>query len=232
MIDHGKGFTPRLCEVLGDDQLRLAVRAVIEKAEKYGFTNRGPIRLCVELMFLCGSAFDTDPQYPGLGEVLRSKGDQMERAQLIHRGSTEYLDKVSGPGATNLHRSLKDLLAYVRNPPAALNGFVDSMVREMKRIYPEKADYLGESKIKALINEAVAEASMHGFTGDRETALMVVVMYSFGHGCTADPLYPWISRTLNDERTVDAHGRAERLEKKAIIWLENVVARNDTRART
>lgn len=26
-------------------------------------------------------------------------------------------------------------------------------------------------------------------------------MFSFGHGCTDDPLYPWISRTLRDERT-------------------------------
>ena len=48
-------------------------------------------------------------------------------------------------------------------------------------------------------------------------------MYSFGHGFAKDPLYPWISSTLNDDRIVDAAAREERLEKKAINWLDNVL---------
>ena len=53
------------------------------RAEGYGFTNRGPLRLFIEMMFLCGSGFDTDPQYPAVGAVLRAAGDQMQRAQMI-----------------------------------------------------------------------------------------------------------------------------------------------------
>jgi len=54
-------------------------------------------------------------------------------------------------------------------------------------------------------------------------------MFSFGHGCTDDPLYPWISRTLHDERIVNSEARAARLEKKAVTWLEHVNARNEKR---
>jgi hypothetical protein len=50
-------------------------------------------------------------------------------------------------------------------------------------------------------------------------------MFAFGHGCTHDPLYPWIARTLKDERIKDPAARAERLEKKAITWLDHVLAR-------
>ena len=55
--------------------------------------------------------------------------------------------------------------------------------------------------------------------------MVVVLMFAFGHGCTDDPLYPWISRTLKNERIVDPAARAGRLEKKAVTWLEHVLAR-------
>jgi hypothetical protein len=67
MMAHSKDFSPRLCELIGDEQLRVAVRAAIARAMDYGFTNRGPIRLFVEMMFLCGSSFDTDPSVFGIG---------------------------------------------------------------------------------------------------------------------------------------------------------------------
>jgi hypothetical protein len=49
---------------------------------------------------------------------------------------------------------------------------------------------------------------------------MVVLMFAFGHGCSNDLLYPWISRTLTDERIIEPAAREERLEKKATTWLE------------
>ncbi len=232
MVAHSRAFTPRLCEVLGEEQLRVALRAAIEKAGTYGFTNRGPIRLYIELMFLCGSAFDTDPQYPGLGKVLRATGDQMERAEEIHQGSLDYLDKVSGPRAVNLHKALKDVLGFVRVPLEFPDGFVAGMLREMERIYPQKAAYIGEPAMSAIVEEGLAAARKHGFDQERQQTLLVVLMYSFGHGCTNDPLYPWIARTLNDEKIVDPAARAARLEKKAVTWLEHVVARNEELART
>ena len=48
-------------------------------------------------------------------------------------------------------------------------------------------------------------------------------MFAFGHGCCEDPLYPWIARTLTDEKITDAEARAKRLEKKAITWLDHVL---------
>ena len=75
----------------------------------------------------------------------------------------------------------------------------------------------------ALIREGAAEARKHGFPV-RGEALMVTLMFAFGHGCMGDPLYPWIGRTLKDEKIVDPAARAERLEKKALTWLDHVLA--------
>ena len=48
-------------------------------------------------------------------------------------------------------------------------------------------------------------------------------MYAFGHGCVDDPLYPWIGNTLSDEKIAEPSVRAERLERKALTWLNHVL---------
>src|SRR6266581_2811571 len=116
MVEHSKNFAPPICEVIGDEQLRVALRSAMARAGSYGFTYRGPIRLFIEMMFLCGSGFDTDPQYPAIAEVLSSPADQMQRAEQIHQGYLDYFERVSGPGAENVHKALKDLLAFARTP--------------------------------------------------------------------------------------------------------------------
>lgn len=232
MVVHSKDLSPRLCEVIGDEQLRVALRSAINRAMTYGFSNRGPIRLFIEMMFFCGSGFDTDPQYPKVGEILRASGDQMQRAERIHEGYLEYLDKVSGPGAANVHKALRDLEFFARSPISfTAENFVSGMLREMHTIFPKKTDFVGGEGLTALIQEGMAEAHKYGFNTVRANALIVVLMFAFGHGCTEDPLYPWISNTLRDERIVDSEARVARLEKKAITWLEHVNARNEKRAK-
>ena len=70
MVVHSREFSPKLCAVLGEEQLRVALRQAIKRAGGYGFTFRGPVRLYIELMFLFGSHFDTDPQYPCRGRLV------------------------------------------------------------------------------------------------------------------------------------------------------------------
>jgi hypothetical protein len=228
MVVHSKDFSPILCEIIGEDQLRVALRQAMARAARYGFTNRGPIRLFIEMMFLCGSAFDTDPQYPTWSKILRSSDDQMDRAEQIHEGFLDYLERVSGPGAVNVRKALKDLLTVARKPVTfSANDFVAGMLQEMTRTFPQKTVYVGEEALTALIHEGVGEARKYGFATVRPEAMVVVLMFAFGHGCTYDPLYPWISRTLRDARIIDSAARAQRLEKKAVTWLEHVVARNE-----
>ena len=205
----------------------MALRQAMARAAGYGFTNRGPIRLFIELMFLCGSAFDNDPQYPALSRVLRSSDDQMDRAEQIHEGFLDYLERVSGPGAANVRKALRDFLTFARESVTfSAKDFVAGVLQEMTRTFPQKAAYVGEEGLTALIHEGVAEAQKYGFVTVRAQAMVAVLMFAFGHGCTYDPLYPWISRTLRDPRIIDSTARAGRLEKKAVTWLEHVVARN------
>ena len=95
MIAHSKGFSPVPLASSAKRNFWLSFAPRIARAMSYGFTWRGPIQLFVEMTFLCGSAFDTDPQYPGVRDVLRSSGHQMDRAMEIHEGWQNYLARVS-----------------------------------------------------------------------------------------------------------------------------------------
>ncbi len=229
MVAHSKAFSPRLCEVLGDEQLRYAIDGMMERAERYGFTFKGPIRLYIEMSFLFGSGFDTDPQYPAFGRELLAEGDQMIRADRIFEAAVHYHRHVAGEKAMNVHRALRSLLVYTRMPhELSLNSYTQEILEEMHRIFPEKAAYLGDEILMALIREAEAEADRWDFASSRAKAMLAVLMFSFGHGCPNDDLYPWIRRTLRNPKIVSADARAQKLEKKAITWLEHVVAGNET----
>ncbi len=225
MVVHSQEFTPRLCEALGEEQLRVALRQAIKRAQSYGFTNRGPIRLYIELMFLCGSDFDTDPQYPAIAEILNASEHQMQRAEQICEGIKDYAEKVTGPKGENVREALEALLLFTQQPlPFSSPDFVSGLLQQMTRVFPQKVNYIGEDRVTMLIEEGSKEARKYELSSVRAEALVVVLMFSFGHGCTGDPLYPWVENTLKDERIKDSEARAQRLEKKAVTWLKHVLA--------
>ncbi len=226
MIVHSQSFSPALSKVLGEEQLRVAVHSAIERADGYGFTNRGSIRLFIELMFLFGSGFDTDPQYPWIANILQESSPQMERAEQLYEKTLEYQDKVSGKNAINTNEALKKLPSISQQSTNfSAENFSSEMLNRMAYAFPEKANFLGKKALTILIDEANTVAKQADFPTYRGYAVIAVLMYAFGHSCVNDPLYPWIYNTLKDEKIITPQARAERLEKKAVTWLNHVLAR-------
>src|SRR5271156_5932319 len=72
MVEHLKKFSAQQCKKAGEPGVRQVIRLGLENAGKYGLTNRGPVRFYIELMFMFGSYFDSDPQYPWARAALTS----------------------------------------------------------------------------------------------------------------------------------------------------------------
>jgi hypothetical protein len=227
MVGHLAEFSPPLFEAVGEGPLRKAIRLGMERATNYGFTYRGPVRLYLELMLLLGSHFDTDPQYPWAAEILtdRNSVPQMDRAARLYERAMDYREKVAGPNDAATLNALRNI-AVLAQQPLTLSGndFAAGMLREIALVYPEKAAYVGDGGISALIRKGMDGARMQRFSTTRGMALVVLLMLAMGHGCGSDPLYPWIAQTLRDEALKDPDARATRLEKKALTWLEHVLA--------
>ena len=179
----------------------IAVRQAIQRANTYRFTNRGPIRLCIELMFLCGSDFATDPSYPELGAMLRGLGDQMQRAERIQNGSATITTRSMAPTASMCARRSRRLRHWPGRRWRSPGRLRARTAPRYARIFPLRTAYIGESALTMLIREGRAVAREKGLSTLRAEALIVVLMFAFGHGCVADPLYPWISQTLADEKS-------------------------------
>jgi hypothetical protein len=47
---------------------------------------------------------------------------------------------------------------------------------------------------------------------------ITLLSFAFGHGCIADPLFPWIAETLLHSE-LDARARIERVRRKALRFM-------------
>ncbi len=229
MIVHLAGFSPRLFKTLEEVQQRGVVRFGMDRAEAHGFTFRGPVRLYLELTLLFGSHFDTDPQYPWAGQVLAEQEEpellQMDRAELLYQKAMEYQEQVSGPDDVHAIEALHNIRKFTQLPlTMSLDTFLQDMVLEVVRMYPKKAIYLGRERLEMVLRQGMDKAKdLHVLTV-RGAVLVSLLMLTFGHGCTEDPLYPWIAATLSKNPQADPEVRGNHLEKKVMIWLDHVLA--------
>jgi hypothetical protein len=225
MVIHLFQFSQRHCEAIGEEKVREVIRLGIHQANKYKLTNRGPVRFYIEIMFLFGSFFDTDPQIPWAAEILNIQvTDQIKRADILYEKTMDYLDKVVGPNGTYALNALRSVSLFTKHPlPLSSENFANGMLNQLHMLYPEKCAYTGEAALRTLIREGIDKAEAHRFSAVRSTTLFIMLMFALGHGFFNDPLFPWIVNTLRDSRIVDPPSRAKRLEHKMIVYLENVL---------
>ncbi len=227
LVGHLQGFAAKHSELLGDADLRRVIRLGMDRAARYGFTNRGPVRFYVELIFLLGSDFDTDPQLPWAGEVLNDPAitDQMARADQLHGRLTDYRAHVAGPDSAYARAALRRArLEPFEIAPAAGGSFADEVVRRMTRTHPEKCAYMGEVVLRGLVPHGRALARKYAVSTDAGAALFVGLMFALGHGFATDPQHPWIEGTLTNAAVGDPNRRAERLHAKAMTYLDRVLS--------
>jgi hypothetical protein len=70
---HLKQVLPEECAEMGDTAVRDSIDLAIRKAESYGIHEQLDILVYLNLMYVLGFDFDTDPELPWAGELLRDK---------------------------------------------------------------------------------------------------------------------------------------------------------------
>jgi hypothetical protein len=227
MMVHLSGFAKRHCEVIGEENVRYVIRLGIERSALYGFTDRGAIQLFLELMFMFGSYFDTDPQLPWAAQILQNReaDEEMACADRLYHRTMDYLNAVAGPGNAYTIRALKKIrMIAAQSFTFTSENFVGSLMTEMADAYPEKYRYVGKDALKTLIERGIDSAKTHKVKTDRSLWLFCVLMFALGHGFANDPLFPWIARTLTDSALTDPDQRAKKLEGRAMAYLDRVLA--------
>ncbi len=99
LVGHLREYAPRHSEALGGPGIRQVIRLGLDRAAAYGFTTRRTARFYLEMMYLLGSDFDTDPLLPWVAAVLTDPdlADPMTRADRHYDAATTYRAAVFGP---------------------------------------------------------------------------------------------------------------------------------------
>jgi hypothetical protein len=226
MVEHIQQFAPQQSEIIGEPGVRKVVKLGIDRAGNYDFTNKGPVRFYLELMFMLGSDFDTDPQYPWVAEILNDQNikDQMARAESLYNKFAEYAEKVLEPKniyeKEALHRITRQRL---KDFPMLEDSFENDVTRWLWEIYPEKCNYVGEPALTELVQNARLEANNYGINFCPGTTLVALALFAFGHGCLSDPQFPWIAETLSDNSIVNPEEKAEKILLKMKSYCDNAL---------
>jgi hypothetical protein len=226
MVVHLRKFAPQPSKVAGEAAVRAAIRVGIDNAGKYGFTNRGPLRFYIELMFMFGSYFDSDPQHPWAASVLSDTETmgQTARAERLFKGMTSYLGEV--PGTDNQHylRALQHLSATRVEEFASSNLSLEEFAfHGLQAIYPQACSFMGDQRTRAVVHQGVEKARHFGLDDSKGMLLMIALGLFMGHAFPMDPLCGWIARRLNQERFPDSAKRTDELYKKAALYLRHAL---------
>lgn len=239
---HCRELSPDHCRALGEVRLRRAIHRAVDAAAARGLTERGPVRLYVELALLFGCGFDSDPQYPWAAEQLARDEllDQLLRAEALYESASAYLRQVGEPDSASARAARLRLASLLGEAPAVSAAGLDPAApdaepallraltaearRSMEQAYPEKCAYTGSAPLDRLAASAISKAwTHHGFRTPRPLVLMALLRFAFGHQCEEDPFHPWIGETLaGGGGLVGDSAReplAQTLEREAPRWL-------------
>lgn len=221
MAEHVKEIFPKHSAAIGDDNLTKVVELGIARAEKYGLTQRGPVRFYIEMMCIFGCDFDTDKQLQWAGTVLTNENivDQMERADTLFDKMVEYDEAVTGPDKEYYRKALERLNKVSLDDGSLVGSFKSKVLTGLERIYPEKFSYLGVDGVNRLIAEVKNIADEYSVRSEKGIALFAALAFMLGYGFAHDPFFPWISKELENGST-EPDERADRIQTKLKLYLD------------
>ena len=184
------------------------------------------MRFYLEMMFLFGSYFDSDAQYPWVEPALSASPRtlQMMRADDLHKRALDYLHAVRGPDNLLLFDALHRLrdLASVRVPDSS-DDLMPELAGRLALIYPAKCEFIGRDALLELLNASAERAILSGMREPLGQALFAILGFELGHRFDRDPLYAWAGHIIRSASMGDGNRRAERLRDAAIRYLDGAL---------
>ena len=225
MMEHLRKFSPLQADALGSTGLPGVIQMGFRRSQAHGFTSRSSARFFLELMFLLGSEFDTDPQYPWAAEALAPTtpdDDPALRALALHQKTIEYLHAALGPQRQFVMAAL-ERAADLRSEDCTQWSDPEEILAHFWTIFPEKCEVVGSAGLQALLTTAFELARTHNLPVRSGGCMLTVLMFSLGHRVVSDPSHPWVARLLG-EPDLSAEERLASLEAKTRAYLRAVLA--------
>jgi len=168
------------------------VSSGLDAAARYGFLTEYESALYLSLMAMLGAGFLDDPATPWARPIVCDGATpSLDRIHRLYDRAVQFLEETCGPQGVWFDRALTRLRRYDMRPfeqpihPRAVEG---TIVRELTRLYPQKAAAIGVKAHRALIRMAIQQQPSAGI---RDRFHHAALMFYLGAGYKADPCFPW-----------------------------------------
>jgi hypothetical protein len=224
LVEHLREWFPKKYDYLKPEGSRAVVKHGLARAKFYKLTDQYTLSSYTDLVFLLGSDFDTDPQFPWAAEILNDaeRTDETTRAASLYAQAYEYFEQVAGPDGKFIDEALGRAAEAAAQSFTEAPGSAEFYARVLglfKSLFPQKYVYVGELGLRRLVPQAVESARRYGLHGSRDVALYACLMFMLGSGFDTDPQFPWAAAALAGEEEVDGASKVERLYGAAMQYL-------------
>jgi hypothetical protein len=223
MVEHIKEFFPENYDALGEAVVRNVIKYGVDRVEAHGFETEPDANMYIDLMFLLGSNFDTDPQLPWVATILEDESmDDTGRIERLYDQAIEYLDQIEGPEDEYLVKALDEVgeISFEDLPLAPSDNIKNTIVSSLRKIWPEKCQVVGRDALRNLIRYGEESAHRYRITGQRGLVMYAVLMFILGSGFDTDPQFPWAAGVLKDESIINEASRIDQLYIKAMVFFD------------
>jgi hypothetical protein len=214
-------------EMLGEDQIRNIIQYGMERAKRHGF--EGPREMCIYIssMFLLGSDFDRDSQYPWVSKYLNQEEvpDPFLRVERLYDAILNYFDRVAGPeNEIMLHALKKMQTVNFKTLSLAANKTKEQGIFELlTHIYPQKVQQHGRGNIEKLIQNGIQYANEYKITEYKNLYVYIGMMFFLCSGFDGDLQFPWASKILRDHSIQSENVKTEKLYRMAMILTNRIL---------
>ena len=227
LVERARKNFPRFVEIVGDKAVGSAVHKGYSRAETHELRSEREICLFVDVAIMLGSGFDTDPQLPWAAAILADEklSSPLARAETLHERAMGYLDEVVGEG------QVFPLGAFLGVRKRACEELERRLGRNLERealtlfgeVWPAKSNYVGESALLGLVEQARASAARYGITTSAGVGIYALFAFVLGHGFGSDPLYPWVAEVLTSPEITAEGARIRRLYSTALAYINQAL---------
>ncbi|WNG30461.1 hypothetical protein F0U62_45480 [Cystobacter fuscus] len=227
-----KGTFPMHWQYMGEEQVRRVIRHGVERARTHQLVLEQDVAFYLSVMFMLGSGFDEDPQYPWAAGILSGpeRIEGIPRASRLHEKVLDYANHALKDflleGSTGNNKRLVQELHRIRwesnapLPRLMIPDFIERLMLRLKGVFPNKCAYIGEAHLRCSLEQGVRAAAAYGLGTERGSTIFVALSMVLGSGFAKDPLVPWADPLLNDASPLEASQKAEALYGEAMMQLK------------
>jgi hypothetical protein len=186
---------PGFIEYVGKEKLNQIVRAIVAKAETFGFDQRGSIWCYMDMVWQFGWDCEHDPQYPWIQQSRDQPkaSDQFIRVDELYCQLWQWREATRGPQSQYWSAALDRLLrAPLLELPVRESHFETDMLACLKNLYARRYEVAGEEAMRTLVRRGreTAQDIFH-FRSVAPQALVVLIAFTWGHAFMYHPMFEW-----------------------------------------